>query len=56
MTTGEAAYLVLVIAAMLAFSVTLAWVSRRDKQAGRKRRSSPVALPHGGTSAAPHGR
>ena len=29
MTTGEAAYLVMVIAGMLAFGGTLAWVSRR---------------------------
>jgi hypothetical protein len=30
MTTGEALYLALVIAAALAFTVTLAWVSWQD--------------------------
>ena len=54
MTNGELAYLLLVIAAMTAFAVTLAWVSRRSREKPASRsgawssefNSSQTSLPH----------
>ena len=54
MTIGGFAYLLMVIAGMTAFAVTLAWVSRRPREKPDSRsaawnsefNSSPTSLPH----------
>lgn len=51
MTVGEAAYLVLVIAAFVVFAVTLAWVSRPSAGGSAGEADAPASDVHTGQRA-----